>query len=380
MTNWHILTGEYPPQPGGVSDYTQLVARRLVEAGDVVHVWSPPCSHTSDTDYGVHVHRLPDRFGSRSLREVSKALSEGTGRQRLLVQYVPHAYGWKALNIPFCIWLWRRRKQSVWVVFHEVVFPLNKKQSPRHNALGLGTRLMASLVVRAAERLFVSTESWNPIVKSLGSGDTPITWLPIPSNMPVANEPDTVASLRSQYAPGDKFLIGHFGTYGPLITDVLVPTLLNVLREGDDRVVILLGRGGEIVRDELVKRNHELATRVFAPGELSPLELSNHLQTVDVMVQPFPDGISTRRTSAMACLQHGLATVSTSGDLTESFWAETNAVLLAPVGDVRAIAKAVDRFENEAGERTRIGACAKNLYDSRFDVRHTIDALRGDPS
>jgi hypothetical protein len=27
MLRWHIITGEYPPQPGGVSDYTRLVAR-----------------------------------------------------------------------------------------------------------------------------------------------------------------------------------------------------------------------------------------------------------------------------------------------------------------------------------------------------------------
>ena len=29
MTHWAILTGEYPPQPGGVSDYTRLVARGI---------------------------------------------------------------------------------------------------------------------------------------------------------------------------------------------------------------------------------------------------------------------------------------------------------------------------------------------------------------
>ena len=28
---WHILTGEYPPAPGGVSDYTRAVARALVQ-------------------------------------------------------------------------------------------------------------------------------------------------------------------------------------------------------------------------------------------------------------------------------------------------------------------------------------------------------------
>jgi len=48
---WAIITGEYPPQAGGVSDYTRIVAEALVAAGDEVHVWTPAVSgaeHRSD--------------------------------------------------------------------------------------------------------------------------------------------------------------------------------------------------------------------------------------------------------------------------------------------------------------------------------------------
>ena len=41
LTTWHIITGEYPPNPGGVADYTQLVALGLAAHGDSVHVWAP---------------------------------------------------------------------------------------------------------------------------------------------------------------------------------------------------------------------------------------------------------------------------------------------------------------------------------------------------
>ena len=44
MTTWHIITGEYPPAPGGVSDYTEAVAAGLAAAGDEVHVWCPAAS------------------------------------------------------------------------------------------------------------------------------------------------------------------------------------------------------------------------------------------------------------------------------------------------------------------------------------------------
>ena len=37
---WHFLTGEYPPDRGGVADYTALVAAGLAKHGCAVHVWS----------------------------------------------------------------------------------------------------------------------------------------------------------------------------------------------------------------------------------------------------------------------------------------------------------------------------------------------------
>ena len=378
MINWHILTGEYPPQPGGVSDYTQLVARHLVKAGDTVHVWTSPCLDTSTDDHGVIVHRLRDNFGPRSLRELGKALSEMPKPHRLLVQYVPHAFGWKALNIPFCVWLWSRRKDSVWVVFHEVAFPLGKNQSTRHNALGVGTRLMASLVVRAAERLFVSTESWTPIVNSLAGRERSVRCLPIPSNIPVAGNRQMVTELRNRYPSGESLLIGHFGTYGTHIAALLTATLPSILLHDARRIVVLLGRGSENLRDELIAQHPEIANRLHASGILSAEALSCHLQVLDLMLQPYPDGISTRRTSIMACLQHGIPTITTTGQLTEAFWSETDAVVLLLLDDVGAIEKSVRRLQDDQDKRTRIGTSARTLYDDSFDIRHTIAALRGD--
>ena len=48
MIRWVILTGEYPPQSGGVSDYTRLVVEGLAAVGDEVAVYAPPQSHGLD--------------------------------------------------------------------------------------------------------------------------------------------------------------------------------------------------------------------------------------------------------------------------------------------------------------------------------------------
>ncbi len=108
MFQWHIITGEYPPQPGGVSDYTHLVARALAKAGDEVEVWAPACPQPQHAEAGIQVHRLPGHCGPRTLAIIDRAIA-GANAERVLVQYVPHAFGFKAMNLPFSYWLYARR-------------------------------------------------------------------------------------------------------------------------------------------------------------------------------------------------------------------------------------------------------------------------------
>ena len=79
----------------------------------------------------------------------------------------------------------------------------------------------------------------------------------------------------------------------------------------------------------------------------------------------------------VAALAHGRAVVTTPGPLTESFWQSSNAVILASPGDLPSIAAALAA---DPDMRERMGAEARALYDSCFDLRHTIAALRGAPA
>src|ERR1700758_2263118 len=100
---WHIVTGEYPPDPGGVSDYTRLVALGLAARGDGVHVWAPAgADDGAQAEGGVEVHRLPGGFGPRTLDALSRGLA-GAGAGQILVQYVPQGFGMRGMNLPFCV-------------------------------------------------------------------------------------------------------------------------------------------------------------------------------------------------------------------------------------------------------------------------------------
>ncbi|HLL83576.1 MAG TPA: glycosyltransferase, partial [Longimicrobium sp.] len=181
---WHFIVGEYPPQPGGVADYAAQVARGLAKQGAGVHVWAPPSRRGEGGEPGVHVHRLPDRFGPRGLR----ALGEGLSRLpegRLFVHYVPQSFGLRGMNLALPLWLAARR-EDVWVMFHEVSVEWSREQLAA-NVLAAATQTMAAVMVRRADRLFVSIPAWSDRLplRLLRRGVPPPVWLPIPSNLPM---------------------------------------------------------------------------------------------------------------------------------------------------------------------------------------------------
>jgi len=378
IPSWQILTGEYPPQPGGVSDYTQLLAAGLAADGADVTVWAPPCEAPAPFTHGrVTVHRLPDCFGARSLRAIDAHLRTLPHPRRILVQYVPHAFGWKGANLRFAAWLYRRRRESVWVMFHEVFFPMSRLQSAAQNGLGVATRAMAALVNGAAERRFVAIPAWQALLAPLGNARAPIEWLPVSSTIPVVVDPEGVHAVRRRFA-ADRRLVGHFGTDGALIRPLLADAVAS-LAARSDCAILLIGRGSAEARQRIVANYPHLDQRIHATGALAPADISRHVSACDVMLQPFPDGVSTRRTSAMAALAHGKALATTMGALTEAWWSGSGSAVFATVGDAPALAAAAAGLLDDEKSRETLGAHARDTYDRLFDVRHTLSALRRDP-
>jgi glycosyltransferase involved in cell wall biosynthesis len=362
-----------------VSDYTRLVAEALAEAGDEVHVWAPgPCG-ASKANPGVTVHRLPDHFGPRSLPRLDADLRRRGPRLRILVQYVPHAFGWRSMNVPFCAWLGQRAAavaERVEVMVHEP-FLAFREGSWRQDLAALVHRLMTVLLLRSVRRVWVSIPFWEQCWRPYAVGRRlPFEWLPVPSTVAVRQDSAAVTAVRARYAGESAFLVGHFGTFGKPVSACLAPAIDQLLRQQSGTRMLLLGRGGGAFLRALLREHPGLTGRVEAAGELEAGELSSHLQACDLLLQPYPEGATSRRTSLMAGLSHGKAIVTNSGRLSETIWQASGAVVLAPISS-EGLGREAATLLADPRRRESLGSAAKVLYCQKFDLRHTIKALRG---
>jgi glycosyltransferase involved in cell wall biosynthesis len=390
--DWHVITSEYPPQPGGVSDYTRLVANRLAAAGDEVHVWcqSSEDSETSDAKSGagdsgaVSIHRDFGRFAPADLRRVNNRLDQFPAPRRLLVQWVTQGYGYRSINLPFCLWLWARAKlkhDRVEIMVHEP-FLAYGEGSPKQDLAAAAHRLMVTILLKAASRVWVSILDWETKLRPYAGENKSFVWLPVPSTIPVVDDPDGTARVRARYAGdnlqliGHGHLIGHFGAYDRYLTELMLELLPALLNGQGNLSVLLLGKGSLELQARLVELHPKLSGSVHATGELSAADVSRHVSACDLMLQPYQDGVSGRRTSVMTALAHGVPVVTTEGKATESCWSEGDSVRLSKADDINHLVKTAKLLLADNDERHRLSLTSRAFYDRRFDLKQTIARLR----
>src|SRR5579871_1584838 len=376
----HLITPEYPPQQGGVSGYTYRVASELATRGIRVHVWCRTGGPAPESE-GVTVQNDLGTFTRKDLLAVDAKLNSFPAPRHLVVQWVPHGYGYRSMNVEFCRWLRRRATFSgdrIDLMVHEPYLEF-RWNSPGQSAAALIHRWMTMLLLSSTRQVWMSIPAWEKRLRPYALGrNVHFDWLPVPSNIPVSADPQKVADLRSRYAAGRPMLIGHFGTYGDLIAHPLKGILSALAEQGSEAAILLMGHGSE----EFLRRfeREEPRLKVFACGGLPAEELSHHLSACDLMIQPYPDGVSTRRGSFMAGLSHGRAIVTTIGHLSEPMWRDSAAVAAVPVGDVSGFVESIRRLTSDAAARDRLGRAARELYLERFDLPHVADALLQAPA
>jgi glycosyltransferase involved in cell wall biosynthesis len=280
------------------------------------------------------------------------------------------------MNLPLCLWLWQRalRGDDVELMVHEPSLGFGEGNW-KHNIAAAVHRLMTIVLLRATRRVWISIPAWEKRWRPYTFGRrVEFRWLPVGSNIPVVQTPAESRQLRARMLGRRKTLIGHFGAYDAHTTELLSKSVPQLVKR--DVMLLLLGHGSEQMRAALLEQNPALANRLYATGRLEAAELSRHIAACDLMLQPYIDGVSSRRTSTMTALAHGVPVVTTRGKFTEALWIASDAVVLAPAHDIDEFVRSATRLLPDQTARQRLGAAARAFYEENFHPRRTIRALR----
>lgn len=314
-----ILSGEYPPEPGGVSDHSFNLTQSLRERNLPAIVLCGGYNGMAMED-GVEVHRVAGQFQPNNLSALAPALESWPGPRVVWVQYAPHAFGLRGMNLPLALWLaWRAwfHQDKVVAYFHEVAFPFRGPW--KHKLLSMVQLAMAGIVVASASAVLATTEAWLPRLQSLGLRRGAARVLPVFSNLPEEVNPDAVARRRDYWLEetGARQLVGHFGTYGGGVAALLEESLAAFPSE-TSTTFLLLGRRASPWLARYASQ--PWAARCRPVPEDDPMAVAETLAACDAALQPYPDGITTRRTTAMSALALGVPLVSNLGILRDSCW------------------------------------------------------------
>jgi len=375
-----LVSAEYPPMPGGVGDYTALLAQSLADNGASVAVLTSPTSGRALND-AITVFPVVRRWDWRVARLVRAVVKE-VQPDVLHLQFQTGMYAMHpAINLlpgrspsargMVCRYAPEPHKRPQFVTtFHDLRPPyLFPKAGP------LRGQVMSYLARESDAVIATNGADW----QALQEWNRTTALIPIGSNIPTASIHDPQA-IRARYGiPADAPLLTTFGLLNQSKGIEVVIDALAVLRqEGMNAHLLLIGAGAGI--NDPTNRATEVAVErqcaaagltafVHRAGSLPAPEVAASLEASDVCVLPYRDGASPRRGSLLAALAQGIPVVTTTPmpavyDGLPAF-RDGEIARCVPVANARAIAEAVQAIlrDDLLAARLRAGAAA---YAKRF--------------
>lgn len=282
----------------------------------------------------------------------------------ILLQYNPFSYGrWGFAPglVRDALRLRGGGQPQLAVLVHEAWVGMHDWRS---TLMGAYQRAQLMSLVRLANTVIVTTER---LAVEVGNQAVHI---PVGSNIIPAALSRQAA--RQSLGIRDELVIGLFGTAHPSRDRSYSECAIRGLAEhhGASRLIILnLGAGAPA--PEL-----PAAVAVRTPGALDPRELSLHLLASDLLLLPLRDGLSTRRTTMMAGLAHGLPVLGLQSPHTDRILVEhPEALRLVTIGDRQGFAAAAIALTADVNRLRAMGEAARLLYERAFDWPITADSI-----
>lgn len=354
-----FVTATFPPVVCGVGDHTAQLATALSRTHEVKVL----TAYGEAKDLGcVKVEQAFRYDRPRSIFSLIEPIIRDKP-DWLIVQYDPFSYGARyGFNpyLPLAMNLLKRRSPQIklGLVVHESFMPVHNWKSA---ALSLELKAQLWSLARATDAIFTATEPWVGRLAKWFPRKT-IKHLPVGSNMPCVNVSRDEARARLGIKD-ETIVLGLFGRLQKTRSiSHISQTIERTRAAGHDVLVLYMGHDSEAAR------RHLGDVPMRADGVLTPEEISKRFAAMDVYLMPIDEGISTRRTSLMTGLQHGIATVATSGQATDALLLRENgkAFLLADVSAPDAFGDHVLELVSNRARRKLLSDGAAQLFSREF--------------
>jgi glycosyltransferase involved in cell wall biosynthesis len=333
--------------------------------------------HLDDDEDAIshHAQLLGEQLRRRRGAEVTlgsgrrSAKSDLARADAVLVEYNPFAWGRRGFA-PYLIALVatlraRRAGPTMLLIVHETAVPL---KGWRWTVMGLWQRFQLELLRLLAHGTCASIQCW---AERLGGRHPRRPTRHLPAGSSLADMRGARAAQRNRLGvQDDDLVVAVFGRPHPWrVTEHIEQALVAIQRARGGFTLLNLGAGAP-------KLVVPTSVRVCAPGSIPREELAARLAAADLFLGAWRDGASTRRTTLLAAMQHGLAPVCTEGTHTDALLrAAPEALELVPVGRPDRFASAAAALASRPEALRAAGAAARALYDERLSWPVIADGL-----
>jgi len=368
-----FITGKFPPQPDGVGDYTYFMAEELVELGNSIDVITSVTGNSINEGYSYRfrVHRIALRWSVFELPNIIKLIKKITP-DVVNIQYVPHAFHPRALSfavniIPLLLRIICRNKVKIIVTVHEdYVWSFS---SPKLLFLSFWNRFVYLLICWFSHGIVITSKKFEKGVHAINKK---YKLIPVCSCIPRIRITDRdIATLRKKLLNGKEgiFLIGTFGNMHPSKDILQIFSLIKRLSEVYNIKFLWIGGRDIENKEEFIKNKLEeyhLQNIVEFTGFQDRESISRLLSAIDIFLLPYSEGVTTRRTSVMAALEHSLPVISTISEFTEDYF-KHGGIILVPVNNTENMYNELLLLLKESRRLTSLKIEAENLFKRYFE-------------
>ncbi len=352
-----IITGEYPPQKGGIASYLWQLVPQLQQLGHQVFLLTH--STCQDNRANVNLENTVRRWDLSTWRRVNKWASDNR-LDVVNLHYQTAIYGMSA-SVHFLPYL--LKVCPLVTTFHDLLPPYLFPKAGK----------IRDWVVR-----HLAAKS-NATIVSNHQDAARLAHLPHLYTVPIASDilrvPQDIAQREATRATLNaaphEFLVGHFGfLYPNRGVEYLLKAVHKLQIEGIPvKLAMLGGRDSGPTNKAYVETLDALVQELNLSDSVHWTDYQNNetisktLQACDVIALPFLDGASYRRTSLVAALQNHCAVVSTSLPPDEPTLQHRRQLSLVPPADSQALADELRYLYQHPELRTRYQNACVELAD-----------------